>query len=71
VLTDREIQILRLVATWRTNVTIARQLEVSTRTVAKHLEHIYCKLGVTSRTAAVSRMALTSAQDPGPALPPH
>jgi DNA-binding CsgD family transcriptional regulator len=60
-LTDREIQILRLVAAGRTNVAIARQLEVSSRTIAKHLEHIYRKLEVSSRAAAVSRMAVTSA----------
>jgi DNA-binding CsgD family transcriptional regulator len=63
-LTDRETQILRLVAAGRTNVAIARQLEVSPRTIAKHLEHIYRKLGVTSRAAAVSRIAVPSAQDP-------
>jgi DNA-binding CsgD family transcriptional regulator len=63
-LTDREIQILRLVTTGRTNVAIARQLEVSPRTIAKHPEHIYRKLKVSSRAAAVSRMAVASAQDP-------
>jgi DNA-binding CsgD family transcriptional regulator len=56
-LTDREAQILRLVAAGRTNTAIARTLDVSPRTVAKHLEHIYRKLGVTSRAAAVSRAA--------------
>jgi DNA-binding CsgD family transcriptional regulator len=60
-LTDREIQILRLVAIGRTNVAIARQLDVSPRTVAKHLEHVYRKLGVNSRPAAVSRIADPSA----------
>jgi DNA-binding CsgD family transcriptional regulator len=57
-LTDREIQILRLVAAGGTNTAIAHQLEVSPRTIAKHLEHVYRKLGVTSRAAAVSRMAV-------------
>jgi len=55
-LTEREIQILRLVADGRTNVCIAHILEVSPRTVAKHLEHIYRKFRVSSRAAAVSRM---------------
>ena len=55
-LTEREIQILRLVADGRTNASIAHALEVSPRTVAKHLEHIYHKFGVSSRAAAVSRM---------------
>jgi DNA-binding CsgD family transcriptional regulator len=54
-LTDRELQILDLVAQGRTNSYIARTLDVSPRTVAKHLEHIYRKLGVTSRAAAVHR----------------
>jgi DNA-binding CsgD family transcriptional regulator len=57
-LTEREIQILRLVADGRTNVSIAHALEVSPRTVAKHLEHIYRKFGVSSRAAAVSRMTM-------------
>jgi DNA-binding CsgD family transcriptional regulator len=54
-LTGREAEILQLVAAGRTNTAIARSLEVSPRTIAKHLEHIYRKLGVTSRAAAVSR----------------
>jgi DNA-binding CsgD family transcriptional regulator len=52
-LTDREIRILRLAALGRTNSAIAHALDVSPRTVAKHLEHIYRKLDVTSRTSAV------------------
>jgi len=56
-LTGRELQILELVALGRTNSSIARTLEVSPRTVAKHLEHIYRKLDVTSRAAAVYRAA--------------
>ena len=56
-LTRREIQILELVALGRTNVAIAHALAASPRTIAKHLEHIYRKLGVASRAAAVSRMA--------------
>ena len=65
-LTDRETQIMRLVAAGRTNIAIAHKLEVSPRTIAKHLEHIYRKLGVSSRAAAVSRIALAGAQDPSP-----
>jgi DNA-binding NarL/FixJ family response regulator len=61
-LTDRELQILELAALGRTNHAIARHIDVSPRTVAKHLEHIYRKLGVTSRAAAVYRTA-------GPAVP--
>jgi DNA-binding CsgD family transcriptional regulator len=55
-LTDREIAVLRLVAAGRTNSAIAHELRLSPRTVAKHLEHVYRKLGVSSRAAAVSRM---------------
>jgi DNA-binding CsgD family transcriptional regulator len=58
-LTDREIQVLQLAARGRTNLAIARSFDVSPRTVAKHLEHIYRKLGVTSRAAAVYRTAAT------------
>jgi len=68
-LTEREVQILRLVADGRTNVSIAHTLEVSPRTVAKHLEHIYRKFGVSSRAAAVSRMTM-SGGSMKPA-PPH
>lgn len=56
-LTDREVEVLQLAARGRTNKAIARTFDVSPRTVAKHLEHIYRKLGVTSRTAAVYQTA--------------
>ena len=52
-LTDRELRVLQLVALGRTNSAIAHVLDVSPRTVAKHLQHIYRKLGVSSRAAAV------------------
>lgn len=52
-LTGREIEIPRLAASGRTNIAIAHQLDVSPRTIAKHLEHVYRKLGVSSRAAAV------------------
>ncbi len=61
-LTGRELQILELVALGRTNRSIARTLQVSPRTVAKHLEHIYRKLDVSSRAAAVYRA--TDPSDP-------
>lgn len=56
-LTDREMIILARVADGATNAAIARGLGMSPRTVAKHLEHAYRKLGVSSRAAAVSRVA--------------
>jgi DNA-binding CsgD family transcriptional regulator len=65
-LTDRELQVLELVARGRTNVSIGRALDVSPRTIAKHLEHIYRKLGVTSRAAAVHLAAGSLTAGGGP-----
>ncbi len=56
-LSDREITVLRLVATGITNAQIARQLFLSLRTVDAHLRSIYRKIGVTSRAGA-TRFAL-------------
>lgn len=55
VLTQRQLELLRLVAEGRTNSQIARRLDISEGTVRKHLENIYQRLDVTSRTAAVLR----------------
>jgi DNA-binding CsgD family transcriptional regulator len=66
-LTQREAQILELVAAGHTNVAIAHALQASPRTIAKHLEHIYGKLGVSNRAAAVSRMTMPEGKvKPGP-----
>jgi DNA-binding NarL/FixJ family response regulator/two-component sensor histidine kinase len=54
-LTAREIEVLRALAHGLRNKEIARQLQVSERTVTFHLEHIYQKLQVSSRTEALSR----------------
>ena len=54
-LTRREAEILVWIARGKTNTEIADLLYISLRTVKKHLEHIYQKLGVESRTEAVSR----------------
>jgi DNA-binding NarL/FixJ family response regulator len=51
-LTGRELDVLHLLAAGQTNRGIAQQLVLSERTVARHLEHIFEKLGVSSRTAA-------------------
>ena len=53
-LTAREQEILDLVAEGRTNAEIAERLWVSFRTVKKHLDNIYAKLGVHTRTAAAT-----------------
>ncbi|OQO93917.1 helix-turn-helix transcriptional regulator [Saccharomonospora piscinae] len=55
-LTLREREIVRLVALGRTNAAIAHELALSPRTVAKHLEHVYRKLRVDGRAAAVARV---------------
>jgi ATP/maltotriose-dependent transcriptional regulator MalT len=53
-LTARELEVLRLVAAGNTNREIASELVVSEHTVARHLQNIFAKLGVTSRTAATA-----------------
>ncbi|MGW1344234.1 response regulator transcription factor [Kribbella sp. NPDC002412] len=53
-LTNRQLELLRLVAAGHSNTQIARRLFVAEGTVRKHLENIYERLGVTSRTAAVA-----------------
>lgn len=51
-LTDRELEVLRLVAGGRSNREVSESLGVSVRTVETHLRHVYRKLGVSSRTEA-------------------
>jgi DNA-binding CsgD family transcriptional regulator len=53
-LTPRQLQLLRLVAAGHTNLQIANRLSVSQGTVRRHLENIYERLDVNSRTAAVT-----------------
>jgi DNA-binding CsgD family transcriptional regulator len=53
-LTDRELQVLRLVASGKTNKAIARQLVLSGKTVDRHLSNILAKLDVPSRAAATA-----------------
>jgi DNA-binding CsgD family transcriptional regulator len=53
-LTEREAEILGWVARGKTNQEIAKLLVVSPHTVRKHLENVYEKLGVHTRTAAVA-----------------
>ena len=65
-LTAREREVLLLVAEGRTNQAIGHALQVSPRTVAKHLEHAYRKLDVSCRVQAVA-LALPQ-QRP---VPPH
>jgi DNA-binding NarL/FixJ family response regulator len=53
-LTTRETQVLRLVATGKTNRAIATQLAISEKTVARHVSNILTKLGLSSRAAATA-----------------
>lgn len=54
-LTTREREVLQWVAAGKTNAQVAEILAASPRTIGKHLENIYAKLGVETRTAAVNR----------------
>ena len=54
-LSQRELQVLRLLDTAMTGPEIARELFVSHNTLRSHTKHIFTKLGVNSRPAAVSR----------------
>jgi len=68
-LTPRQADLLHLVAAGHTNTQIARRLGISEGTVRTHLENIYKKLDVSSRTAAVIRAfpaGLQPTRAPGP-----
>jgi DNA-binding CsgD family transcriptional regulator len=53
-LTAREVQVLRLVASGKTNKAIAKELRLSERTVDRHLSNIFTKVNVPSRAAATA-----------------
>ena len=63
-LTLRELEVLQWVACGKTNRDIGTILGLSPRTVNKHLEHVYVKLGVETRTAAAS-VALAAMSERG------
>ncbi|NCE89696.1 response regulator [Pseudomonas sp. L13] len=67
-LTGREVEVLRWVACGKTNRDIGTILDLSPRTVNKHLEHVYVKLGVETRTAAtcVALSAITDSRNSAP-----
>jgi DNA-binding CsgD family transcriptional regulator len=51
-LSDREVQVLRLLARGHSNREIARLLWISPKTAGHHIQHIYAKIGVSTRAAA-------------------
>jgi HD-GYP domain-containing protein (c-di-GMP phosphodiesterase class II)/DNA-binding CsgD family transcriptional regulator len=51
-LTDREVEVLRLIARGKTNREVAKLLVVSPKTVGRHVENLYAKIDVSSRAAA-------------------
>ena len=53
-LTDREVEVLRLIAAGMTNNEIAAELYLSVKTVSRHLSNIFTKIDVTSRAAATA-----------------
>jgi len=70
-LTPRHWELLRLVAAGHTNAQIARRLDVTEKTVGKHLENIYTRLQVSSRTAAVTRAFPDGATQTTPVFGAH
>ena len=54
-LTDRELDVLRLIAAGKSNQRIAHELVVTLDTVKKHVSHVLGKLGAANRTEAVTR----------------
>ncbi len=63
-LTKREVDILTRIAGGATNKQVAEQVFLSEKTVRRHLANIYAKLGVSSRTAAVSWAYANRVVDP-------
>src|SRR6266404_786510 len=67
-LTAREVEVLGLLARGHSNREMARRLVVSPRTVSSHIEHIYAKVGVSSRAAATlfaTQHGLVGSFEPG------
>ena len=51
-LSDREVEVLRLIAQGRTSREIAEALVITEKTAGHHVEHIYAKTGVSTRVGA-------------------
>jgi len=56
-LTQREMQVARLVAIGQTNADVARELTISVHTVESHLKHIYGKLNVSNRSGLAHKLS--------------
>jgi LuxR family transcriptional regulator, maltose regulon positive regulatory protein len=54
-LTERELEVLRLLVAGLSNAAMARELVITVGTVKSHINHIYGKLGVQSRPQAIAR----------------
>jgi two-component system, NarL family, response regulator LiaR len=65
-LTPREHEVLALIARGLPNKLIARELEISEKTVKTHVGHVLAKLGVTDRTQAALRAVREGLVDPRP-----
>ncbi len=64
-LTDREVDVLRLISRGRTNREVAVELHLSAKTVGRHVENLYLKIGVSSRAAAALFAMEQRLLDPG------
>ncbi|MCL5952741.1 MAG: response regulator transcription factor [Chloroflexi bacterium] len=54
-LTEREMQVLQLMVSGKTDRQIGQELAISERTVRRHLQEIYCKMGVNTRVEATAQ----------------
>lgn len=70
-LSPRELDVARLVATGLKNAEVAERLGLSARTVTSHLDHIYARLGITSRAALTRHIIETGQLPPAAATPPR
>jgi DNA-binding NarL/FixJ family response regulator len=62
-LSSREVDVMRLIVQGRSNTEIAGELFLAEKTIKNHVNHIYAKLAVASRAAAIARWLGTAAGD--------